>query len=372
MKENNYIEEFLDRYLITVSKPGRYAGGEFNQIKKDWDKAAFHTALAFPDVYDIGLPNLGMTVLYDAINRREDALAERVYCPWMDMEELMRSHNIPLFSLENKIPLIDFDLIGFTLPYETLYTNFLNMLDLGGIPLRSSQRDETHPLIIAGGHACFNPEPMHVFIDAFVIGEGEEIMLEIIDALLQARVDGASRLDELAILDKIPGVYVPRFFDVSYHDNGLIESINNTKNTEKKQIQKRIIKKLSVPVTNFLVPNIRTVNERAVVEIMRGCSRGCRFCQAGMISRPVRERSADEIIDALKESIENTGFEDVSLLSLSTSDHSQISDLINRVMQISESGNIGFSLPSLRIESFNADFDLLYAWKTQRQLHYCP
>lgn len=365
MNDKNRIQTFLDRYLITVSKPGRYAGGEFNQIKKNWDKTAFHVALAFPDVYDIGLPNLGMSILYDAINSRDDALAERAYCPWMDMEELMRSHHIPLFTLENKIPIKDFDLIGFTLPYETLYTNFLNMLDLGGIPIRSSQRNESHPLIIAGGHACFNPEPTHAFVDAFVIGEGEEIIHEIIDIILQARENGISRQDLLKVLDDIPGIYVPQFFDVSYKKNGQIKQIANNRNSEKKQVQKRIVNQLTKPVTNLLVPNIKTINERTVVEIMRGCSRGCRFCQAGMITRPVRERSAGEIIDTLNKSIDSTGYEDVSLLSLSTSDHSQISEVIHQVMQISESGNIRFSLPSLRVESFDAD--LISSMKGKRK-----
>lgn len=353
MKDQKRIQEFLDRYLITVSKPGRYVGGEFNQIRKAWDEVDSHVALAFPDVYDIGLPNLGMSILYDVINRRKDALAERAYCPWMDMEELMRAHQIPLYSLESKIPLREFDVIGFTLPYESLYTNFLNMLDLSGIPLHGSRRDISHPLIIAGGHACFNPEPVYEFVDAFVVGEGEEIIHEIIDVHLKSRKNGASRQDLLSVLSEIPGVYVPAFFEVAYRENGLIESITNTGDVDKPRITKRIVKRLNPPIINFLVPNIKTVNERSVVEIMRGCSRGCRFCQAGMITRPIRERSTAEIMDALKRSVVSTGFEDVSLLSLSSSDHSQIQEIIHQTMQLSESMQVSFSLPSLRVESFD-------------------
>ena len=355
MEESQSIKEFLDRYLLTISKPGRYAGGEFNQIIKDWERIPIRMALAFPDVYEIGLPNLGLSILYDQVNRREDALAERVYCPWMDMEELMRARQMPLFSLENKVPLKEFDMVGFTLPYESLYTNLLNMLDLSGIPLRSSDRSEADPLIIAGGHACFNPEPMYAFLDAFVIGEGEEIIHEILDTVKLHKQSGASRKDLLKKLDKIPGIYVPAFFEVTYRENGLIDAIRHTTDEGQPRVTKRIIKKLPEPVTRFLVPNIQTVNERVTIEIMRGCSRGCRFCQAGMITRPIRERPAEEILKALKTSAEQTGFEEISLLSLSTSDHSHIAEIMQGVMEMSESMNLAFSLPSLRVESFTPE-----------------
>jgi len=349
------IETFLDRYLVTVSKPGRYAGGEFNQIVKDWEETPIRIALAFPDVYEIGLPNLGLAILYDQVNQREDALAERVYCPWPDMEAVMRAHDIPLFSLENKMPLREFDLIGFTLPYETLYTNLLNMLDLAGIPIRSENRNDRDPLIIAGGHACFNPEPMHAFVDAFVIGEGEEIIHEIIATIKKSKENALSRADLLRELDQIPGIYVPSLFRVEFRENGFIQAIRHTEDETKTGVLKRIVRRLPKPVTRFLVPNIQTVNERASVEIMRGCSRGCRFCQAGMITRPIRERKADEILAALAESIESTGFEEISLLSLSTSDHSSITEIMQGVMAMSESKRLSFSLPSLRIESFNPE-----------------
>ena len=365
MNHNQEIIDFLDRNLVTISKPGRYSGGEFNQIKKDWGQHEIHVALAFPDIYDIGLPNLGMTILYDEVNRREDTLAERVYAPWNDMEELMRSHQIPLFSLESKTPINEFDIVGFSLPYETLYTNFLNMLDLSGIPLHSAERTSADPLIIAGGHACFNPEPMHEFVDAFVIGEGEEIIHEIIEQVKSTKASGASREDLLLAMDDIQGIYIPAFFNVAYNDNGLIESVVHTHKPEKKGITKRIVQKLPPPVTDFLVPNIKTVNERTVVEIMRGCSRGCRFCQAGMITRPVRERRAEEILPALTKSIKATGYEEISLLSLSTSDHSQINNIIDDVMQLSESIQVTFSLPSLRVESF--DSELIQSMKRKRK-----
>lgn len=365
MKENKKINEFLDRYLITVSKPGRYTGGEFNQIIKDWQSTEVHLALAFPDIYDIGLPNMGMTILYNEINDREDCLAERVYSPWTDMEALMRNHEISLFTLERKIPLKNFDIIGFSLPYETLYTNFLNMLDLGGIPIHSHERTESDPLIIAGGHASFNPEPMHAFVDLFVIGEGEEIMHEIIDVYKDNKNSGSSREELLLKLGKVSGIYVPSHFEVNYNNKGFIKEVINTVDAQQKVITKRFIRKLPPPTTKFLVPNIRTVNERVVVEIMRGCSRGCRFCQAGMITRPVRERPADEILDTIEKAIESTGYEEISLLSLSSSDHSQINTIVDEVMKLSESIQVTFSLPSLRVESFNSE--LIHSMRGKRK-----
>ncbi|MDK2982468.1 MAG: hypothetical protein PWQ55_2815 [Chloroflexota bacterium] len=355
MIDRNDIQSFLDRYLLTVTKPGRYVGGEYNQIVKDWQQTDLHFAFAFPDIYDIGLPNLGMSILYDQINQREDALAERVYAPWQDMEALMREQGMPLFSLESKRPLKSFDVLGFTLPYETLYTNMLNMLDLSGIPMHSNQRGEDDPLILAGGHACFNPEPMHAFVDAFVIGEGEEIIHEVAEAVKTRKDKGQTRAELLQALDAIPGIYVPALFEVSYHEDGLIASVRHTQNPEKTYVQKRIVKKLPKPVTNFLVPNVKAVNERAVIEIMRGCSRGCRFCQAGIITRPVRERPAADILEALQKAIDSTGYEEVSLLSLSSSDHSQIAELIPQVMQMSAERDVSFSLPSLRVESFGPE-----------------
>jgi len=293
-----------------------------------------------------------LSILYDIINRRDDSLAERVYSPWIDMEELMRSHSIPLYTLESRTPVIMFDILGISLPYESLYTNLLNILDISGIPLHSNHRDDHHPIVIAGGHACFNPEPMHAFIDAFVIGEGEEIIQEVLDEIKLLKSKHASRTVILECLGEISGIYIPSFYKVRYLSNGLIKNIVNIHNSNQKRIKKRIVKELPAPVIRNLVSNIKTVHERVVIEIMRGCSRGCRFCQAGMLTRPVRERSTNQIMFSLKEAIRHTGFTDISLLSLSASDHSQIASIIKQVTRLCEKMQINFSLPSLRIESF--------------------
>lgn len=349
------IDKFLECNLINIKKPGRYTGGEFNQVKKDWTTVAVKCALAFPDIYDIGFSNLGLAILYDAINQRDDALAERLYAPWPDMEALLRENDFLLFSLENRRLAKEFDILGFSIPYESLYTNVINMLDISGIPIRSNQRMEDDPIVIAGGHACFNPEPMSAFIDAFVIGEGEEIIHEIIDLVKTDNENGVQREEIIDHLSGIEGIYVPKHFKVDADENGKIISIQNTLTPAKAAIVKRYVRKLPPPVTNFLVPNTRTVQDRVVVEIMRGCSRGCRFCQAGMITRPVRERDPEVIIKAVEDAVKSTGYEEVSLLSLSTSDYSQIKPLLNRVGTLSKDLAFEFSLPSLRIESFSGE-----------------
>jgi radical SAM family uncharacterized protein len=347
------IEDRLERILLTVQKPGRYTGGELNQVVKDWDAVTTRVALVFPDVYDIGLPNLGLAILYDLLNKRADVLAERAYCPWSDMEDAMRAAQIPLYSLESKHALAAFDIIGYSLPYESLYTNLLNSLDLAGLPLFSAQRGSQHPLVIAGGHAAFNPEPIAPFVDAFVIGEGEEVMGEIVDAHQAWKRGGAPREALLHNLAQIAGVYVPALYTPAYQPDGTLASVTPNRADVPETITKRLVGVLPAPVTDFLVPNIDVVHNRVAIEIMRGCTRGCRFCHAGMISRPVRERPVDEVVDAIEASLAATGYEEVGLLSLSSSDYTNIVDLVQKVSQRFKGKNLSVSLPSLRIDSFS-------------------
>lgn len=354
------IRAKLEHLLPKVQKPGRYIGGELNQVIKDWDRTPYRFAMVFPDLYDLGMSNLGLAILYDIINKQEDALAERVFAPWADMEQLMREEAIPLYSLESKQPLSNFDVVGFSLPYETLYTNTLNMLDMGNVPLLSTQRTNSDPLIIAGGHATHNPEPMADFIDAFVIGEGEEVILEILEVVRQWKNNESSRENLLRSLAAVWGVYVPSFYSVHQGFDGNIVDVTVTTPEAQLPVIKRIVPKLPPPLTRFIVPYVDVTHNRIPIEIMRGCTRGCRFCQAGMITRPVRERPIDEISDAIKLAMDQTGIEEIGLLSLSSSDYDEVLALVKEVTTRFQGQHLNISLPSLRIESFSVELmDLL-------------
>ncbi|MCR4393341.1 MAG: TIGR03960 family B12-binding radical SAM protein [Dehalococcoidales bacterium] len=337
----------LDEILFQVAKPARYTGGEWNSIKKDWEKTGIKVALSYPDLYDIGMSNLAIPILYDILNRIPDVLAERVYAPWKDMESAMRSAGILLYALESKRPLRDFDIVGFSLGYELCYTNVLNMLDLAGIPVLAAERDESYPLIIAGGSSVLNPEPMVDFIDLFVLGDGEEVLVEFINLFREWKQSGSPRSEFLKKAARLEGIYVPRFYTPEYLPDGRLRSFTPVVQEAKLPVRRLMVNRLPPPPTHPVVPFVEVVQDRAAIEIQRGCTRGCRFCQAGMIYRPVRERPQSEIIQAVREILENCGYDEVSLVSLSTSDYPEIDKLVATLAKLYP--NVTFSLPSLRI-----------------------
>jgi radical SAM family uncharacterized protein len=345
--------ETLSYILPGVQKPGRYTGGEWNSVVKDWAQVPTRLALAFPDVYDLGMSNLGLFVLYDIVNQRPDMLAERVFLPWPDMDAAMRDAGLPLYSLESKRPLRDFDILGISLPYEQLYSNTLSLLDLAGLPLLSINRDKGYPLVIAGGHAAYNPEPMSDFIDVFVIGEGEDIIVEIAELYHQLR--DHSRDEQLRALARIQGAYVPRYYDVAYKPDGTVAAVRPTIEGGQFPVTKRIVPVLPPPPTHFIVPFVQVIHDRACIEIQRGCTRGCRFCHAGMVTRPVRERPLHEVLDAVEAILRETGYEEIGLLSLSSSDYSSVQELVTAINERYGDQYLSVSLPSLRIESFSVE-----------------
>jgi radical SAM family uncharacterized protein len=354
------ISRALERILPTVQKPGRYTGGELHQVVKDWGQTPLRVLLAFPDVYDLGMSNLGLAVLYDILNRQPDVLAERAYSPWPDMEQAMRRSGIPLYSLETRHPASEFDILGLSLPYETLFTNTLNLLDLAGVPLRSEDRRTEDALVLAGGHAAFNPEPLADFIDAFAVGEGEDLILDVARTVGAWKGSGQDRPALLRALAKIWGVYVPSLYRVHSLADGTPSHIETLAPEASLPVVKRIVPELPPPLTRLIVPYVDVTHNRIPIEIQRGCTRGCRFCQAGMITRPVRERTVDEILDAVEEGIRQTGYEEVALLSLSSSDYDEILPLVRGLKQRFSGRHLNLSLPSLRIETFSVELmDLL-------------
>ncbi len=349
------LKEKIEKHLLEVQKPSRYIGGEVGSIIKDKSKVDVRFAFCFPDTYDIGMSHIGMKILYSLKNARENFWCERCFAPDVDFEKIMRDNDIPLYALESLDPIKDFDFIGFTMQYELSYTNVLNMLDLAGIPIYAKDRTaELTQIVVAGGPCVCNPEPLADFFDLFILGEGEEVNLELMDLYNDMKKQGASRLDFLKKASQIQGIYVPQFYSFDYKSDGTIEKMNVAENAPAK-ITKRIIKdfdKVFYP-KNFVVPFTEIVHDRISVEVLRGCIRGCRFCQAGFIYRPFREKSPDTIYNETKCLCENTGYDEVSLASLSTSDHSQIDEMLTKLIDYTAEERVNLSLPSLRVDTFS-------------------
>ncbi|MFR7991116.1 MAG: TIGR03960 family B12-binding radical SAM protein, partial [Anaerovoracaceae bacterium] len=349
------ISKELEDILMNVQKPARYIGGEFNSVSKDPKSADVRFAFCFPDLYEIGMSYMGMQILYHILNKEEDIFCERVFAPALDMEEEMRRRNMPLFTLETKTPVREMDFFGFTLQYEMSFTSILDLLDLAGIPLMAKDRDESHPIVVAGGPCAYNPEPLTDFVDIFLIGDGEESLLSLCRKYARAKKKGSSKREFLLDAAKDTGIYVPSFYRVEYREDGTVERYVKTEEEAPDRVERVILEDIeNAPFpTEPIVPLIETVHDRAVIETFRGCTRGCRFCQAGMIYRPVRERSPEKIIQLAEKQLKNTGHEELSLLSLSTSDYSQFEPLALELMRKCREQNVSLSLPSLRLDTFS-------------------
>lgn len=360
------IRKDVEKVLLNVQKPGRYVGGELGQVLKDKEKVDIRFAFCFPDTYEIGMSNLGMKILYSLLNEKDYIWCERCFAPWIDMEEQMKEHNIPLYCLESGDSLFEFDIIGFSLGYELSYSNVLNMLQLANIPIKSKDRKGLKNLVVAGGACSCNPEPMADFIDLFFLGDGEEVDLELCNLYRECKNNGTSKEDFLELASHIKGVYVPSLYVYSYNEDGTIESII-PKKTAPFKIEKRLMMDMdkSFYPSSFVVPNIEIVFDRVQTEIFRGCTRGCRFCQAGFMNRPVREKSIDTINSQCKALCETSGYDEISLTSLSSSDYSNIVPLLEKMVSWTDKDGISISLPSLRVDGFTDD--ILSKLKTVRK-----